>query len=222
MPEWQTRHNMKHLDFWFDPVSPYAYLAFECLPEALIGLSYSVSYRPIVFAALLKHWQHKGPAEIEPKRAWTFRQVHWLAHRHGIALDTPVIHPFNPIALSRLAWACAPPGRTPSRYVCETILRHVWVGAGDAQATERMQALQDALAPRVDPASDLIKQRLRSATDEALAKGLFGVPTIGVEDRLFWGFDALPMVAADLAGDAWFAAEHWQAAGQPRPGVVRR
>ena len=44
------------IDFWFDPVSPYAYLAFEHLPEALVGLSYSVSYRPLLFGALLKHF----------------------------------------------------------------------------------------------------------------------------------------------------------------------
>ena len=72
---------MTPIDFWFDPVSPYGYLAFERLPEAFVGLSYTVAYRPIVFGALLKAFAHKGPAEIEPKRAWTFRQVHWLGHR---------------------------------------------------------------------------------------------------------------------------------------------
>ena len=44
---------MKHLDFWFDPISPFAYLAFERLPQALEGLSYEVAYRPILFAAFL-------------------------------------------------------------------------------------------------------------------------------------------------------------------------
>ena len=102
---------MTSVDFWFDPISPYAYLAFERLPEAFVGLSYTVAYRPIVFAALLKAFAHKGPAEIEPKRAWTFRQVHWLGHRAGIPIDTPLRHPFNPIALSRLAWAAAPEGQ---------------------------------------------------------------------------------------------------------------
>ena len=66
---------MTHIDFYFDPISPYAYLAFERLPEALQGLSYSVSYRPVLFAGMLAHHGQKGPAEIEPKRAWTFRQV---------------------------------------------------------------------------------------------------------------------------------------------------
>lgn len=213
---------MKHIDFWFDPVSPYAWLAFARLPEALAGLSYNVAYRPIVFAALLKHWGQKGPAEIEPKRAWTFRQVHWLAHRHGIALDTPARHPFNPIALSRLAWACAPPGRTPSRYVCEKVLRHVWIGGDEAEAADRLQALTASLAPAADPGSDAVKLRLRSASDEAVAKGLFGVPTLGVDDKLFWGLDGLEMVAACMAEDAWFDAGHWQREGQPRPGIARR
>ena len=74
---------MKTLEFWFDPVSPYAYLAFERLPEALAGFSYSVNYRPILFAALLKHWGHKGPAEIPPKRIYIFKDVLRSAGRSG-------------------------------------------------------------------------------------------------------------------------------------------
>jgi len=213
---------MKALGFWFDPVSPYAYLAFERLPEALAGLSYSVGYRPILFAALLKHWGHKGPAEIEPKRAWTFRQVQWLAHRQGIPLDTPARHPFNPIALSRLAWATAPEGATPNRYACATILAHVWQGGGaDAEEPSRLAALREQLAPRLDPASDRVKQSLRDASDAALGKGIFGVPTIEVDGRLFWGVDALPMLAAYLRGDPWFDGPDWELAGALRPGVVR-
>ena len=213
---------MKTLDFWFDPISPYAYLAFERLPEAFAGLSYNVAYRPIVFAALLKAFDHKGPAEIEPKRAWTFRQVHWLGHHHGIAMDTPARHPFSPIALSRLAWATAPEAATPSRYACQTILHHVWRGGEDAEDPARLAALTARLAPRLDPASDAVKQRLRDETDTALAHGLFGVPTIAIDDKLFWGFDALDMAAACLRGDPWFDASHWQSEGAARPGVKRR
>jgi 2-hydroxychromene-2-carboxylate isomerase len=212
---------MTQVDFWFDPVSPYAYLAFERLPEALVGLSYTVAYRPIVFAALLKAHAHKGPAEIEPKRAWTFRQVHWLAHRAAIPIDTPLRHPFNPIALSRLAWATAREGATPSRFVCEQILRHVWRGGADAEDPARHAALLVGLAPYVDPASDANKQRLRDATEAALARGVFGVPTLGVGDKLFWGFDSLDMVAGCLRGDPWFGQAHWEREGNPRVGVVR-
>jgi 2-hydroxychromene-2-carboxylate isomerase len=212
---------MKSVEFWFDPVSPYGYLAFERLPEALVGLSYRVAYRPIVLAALLKAFQQKGPAEIEPKRAWTFRQVHWLGHRAGIAIETPERHPFNPIALSRLAWAAAAAGATPNRYVCETILRHVWRGGADAEEPRRLAALTAALAPRLDPASVEVKQRLRDETDAALARGVFGVPTIGIDDRLFWGFDALDLAAAAMRGDPWFDGPAWQREGATRPGIKR-
>ena len=109
---------MKRLTFWFDVISPYAYLAFERLPEALAGLPVAISYRPLLFAGLLNQWGQKGPAEIEPKRAWTFRHVAWLAHRYGVTLQTPAQHPFNPLALLRLATACAPMGEMPGRSVC--------------------------------------------------------------------------------------------------------
>lgn len=213
---------MKHLQFWFDPVSPYAYLAFEHLPQALEGISYSVDYRPVLFAGLLKQWGQKGPAEIEPKRAWTFRQIAWLGHLHGIEIATPAQHPFNPLALLRLLIACAPDGGTPNRRACEAVFRHVWIGGADANDATRLAALTQELAPVRDPNGEAVKQALKDQTAAALARGIFGVPTIEVDGRLFWGLDALPMLAASLRGDAWFDGPAWDAAGAPRAGVVRR
>jgi len=207
---------MKAITFWFDPISPFAYLAFEHLPQALEGCSYAVEYRPVLFAGLLAHWGQKGPAEIEPKRAWTFRHVAWWAHQHGIAIDTPAQHPFNPLPLLRLAMACG-----PNRRVVEAVMRHVWIGGADATDPARVAALTQALAPTRDPASAEVKNELRAATDEAIARGVFGVPTFELDGRLFWGVDALPMLRAALLGDPWFDGPAWDAAARPRPGVVR-
>ncbi len=213
---------MKTIDFWFDPISPFAYLAFERLPEALAGLSYRVAYRPVVFGALLKHWDHKGPAEIEPKRQWTFRHVHWLAHRSGVPLATPARHPFNSLALSRLAWATAAEGATPSRFACDAVLSFVWCGEGaDAEDATRLATLRETLSPRLDPADAAVKHQLRDATSDAVARGVFGVPTLGVDDKLFWGLDSLEMAAAYLRGDDWFEGPHWQREGAARPGLQR-
>jgi 2-hydroxychromene-2-carboxylate isomerase len=212
---------MKQLTFWFDPISPFAYLAFEQMPQVLEGLSYSVRYRPVLFAGMLKTWGQKGPAEIEPKRAWTFRQVQWLAHRHGIELQTPAQHPFNPLALLRLLLACADDGVAPNRHACERVLRHVWQGGLDANEPQRLAALTLALTPAHDPSDPAVKQALKASTDEAIAAGLFGVPTIEVDGRLFWGLDSLDMVAAYLRGDAWFDGPAWQLAGEPRSGITR-
>ena len=211
---------MKRLVFDFDVVSPYAYLAFERLPEALEGLSHEVVYRPVLFAGLLQHWGQKGPAEIAPKRAWTYRQVGWLAAQHGIELRMPAAHPFNPLALLRLAWACASAG-APNRRVCEAVLRHVWVGGAAADDAQRLAALEAELNPALDPRSDAVKEQLRSATAQAVAEGAFGVPTIHVDGRVFWGLDALPMLAAYLRGDPWFDGPGWGAADTP-VGAQRR
>jgi 2-hydroxychromene-2-carboxylate isomerase len=209
---------MHNIDFWFDPISPFAYLAFEQLPQALEGCSYAVNYRPVLLAGLLAHWGQKGPAEIEPKRAWTFRHLAWLAQRSGIELQVPATHPFNPLPLLRLALAAG-----PNRRVVEAVMRHVWRGGGDdAVDPARLQALQQALAPAREPAADAVKAELRAATDAAIARGVFGVPTFDLDGRLFWGLDALPMLRAALLGDPWFVGPGWDHAALPRPGVVRR
>lgn len=213
---------MQRLVFHLDPVSPYAYLAFEALPQALEGCSYWVEYRPVLFAGLLQHHGQKGPAEIEPKRAWTFRQVAWRAHELGVPLQVPARHPFNPLALLRLMLACAPAGQMPNRRVVEAVLHHVWRGDGaDAEDPARLAALAASLAPVRDPAGAEVKAELRALTESAVAGGLFGVPAIETGGRLFWGLDALPMVAAALRGDPWFDGPDWDAAGAPRPGVRR-
>jgi 2-hydroxychromene-2-carboxylate isomerase len=197
---------MKRITFWLDFISPYAYLAFEQLPQALEGMSYEVEYRPVLFAGLLKHHGQLGPAEIPGKREWTYRQVLWQANAHGIPMQMPAAHPFNPLGLLRLALACG-----PNRYVCETLFRHVWRGGEDAADPGRLQALRQQLAPSRDPASDDVKNALKASTDAAIAAGVFGVPTFAVDDKLFWGFDALPMLRAYLLDDDWFQSE-WSSA----------
>ena len=199
---------MKHITFYLDFVSPYAYLAFEQLPLALMGHSYSVSYKPILLAALLKHHGQLGPAEISGKREWTYRQVLWHAKTQGVDLQMPSQHPFNPLPLLRLAMACDAQG-LPNRYVCETVFKHVWQGGLGATDDQRLQAVTDLLAPSQGPQSQQVKAQL----DEAIAHGVFGVPTFKVDGKLFWGLDALPMLQAYLAGDPWFETVWDTAAG---------
>jgi 2-hydroxychromene-2-carboxylate isomerase len=211
---------MKQITFYLDFISPYAYLAFEKLPQALEGLSFSIDHRPVLFAAFLQQHGQLGPAEIKPKRDWTYRQVLWTGQSHGIPIRMPAAHPFNPLPLLRLALACGRAG-TANRYVCETIFRHVWRGGADAGDAQRFEALKQALAPARDPASGDVKAELKANTDEALARGLFGVPTFAVDDKLFWGFDALPMLRAYLEGHAWFEGGDWDAAAS-LPAAVSR
>ena len=211
---------LKHITFYLDFISPYAYLAFERLPRALEGLSYSVDYQPVLFAGILQHHGQLGPAEIEGKRDWTYRQVQWLAGQQATPLDMPAAHPFNPLALLRLALACGDKGQV-NRYVCESIFRHVWLGAQDAADAARLATLRAQLAPAQDPGSEEVKAQLKANTSRAIAAGVFGVPAMLVDDKVFWGLDALPMLRDYLSGGAWFAAGHWDAAAKVPVGTAR-
>ena len=218
---------MHTLRFWFDPVSPFAWLAFQQLPLALSGISHRVVYTPVFLGPLLRAHGQLGPAEVPPKRAWTYRHVQWLAHQLAEPLEMPLRHPFNPVALLRLALAAAVPGAPDAcnRDVAETVFRHVWTGGADATDPQRLAQLRDTLAAHqhargrtlADPESDAIKAQLRTNTEAALAAGVFGVPSVQVGERVFWGLDSLPMLAACLRGDPWFEGPGWHDDAADRP-----
>ena len=185
---------MPTADWYFDFVSPFAYLQSEQL--GLLG-NVRIRYRPVLFAGLLQAHDHKGPAEIARKRVFTYRFAVWQARRLGIAFKMPPEHPFNPLPLLRLALAC---DCTPD--AVHRIFRFVWrdgrmpdlpIEWAELVADLR---LPDAQARIADPD---VKDALRRNTDEAIARGVFGVPTLAIGDELFWGADATQM-AAELPG----------------------
>ncbi len=212
---------MKTITFYLDFISPYAWLAFQALPQALQGISHRVVHKPVLFGAMLKHHGQLGPAEIPAKRDWTYRQVLWLAHQQGCELKLPAAHPFNPLGLLRLAVACDSDGE-PNRYVCEQVFRHVWCSGEDAADAQRLQALTAQLQPTRDPADPEVKQALQANTEEAIQRGLFGVPSFVVDDKVFWGLDALPMLRAWLTGHAWFEGGDWEAVQHTAVGIRRQ
>lgn len=214
---------MKHITFYLDFVSPYAWLAFERLPDVLEGLSYSLDYQPVLLGALLQQHGNPGPAGIAPKRDWTYRHVSWLGQAQGTPLQMPARHPFNPLPLLRQALACSDAGRI-NRFVAGAVLRHVWQGGQDALDAGRLAALAAALAEQLRPGQDrhseTPKALLRANTAAAQAAGVFGVPTFEVDGKLFWGLDSLPMLRACLDGDAWFAGRDWEALRQIPSGLA--
>lgn len=212
---------MHHIDFWFDVISPYAHLAFHRLPTELKGLSYSVRYRPALFAGLLKHHGQLGPAEIPAKKLWTFRQVNWLAQHHGIALQAPSTHPFNPLAILRLLLQAGPGDGSCNRHQAEQALAHVWQSGGqDACADNRIQTLAAGLLNN-DHVAPSAKAQLLANGEEAIRLGIFGVPSFVCQGQVFWGADALPMLKEFLHGSPWFSSTCWTQAA-PSDGVQRR
>ena len=220
---------MKEIHFYFDVISPYAWLAFQALPKSLEGISHTVRYHPVVFGAMLKHHGQLGPAEMPGKRDWTYRQVMWLAKQQGTVLQMPASHPFNSLALQRMAVATSPKGE-PARDVVEAIFKHVWCSGLEATDEARIAELQKHLTQllqvsrpgfQIDIQSPEVKQQLLQQTQAAIDIGLFGVPSMVVDGQVFWGQDALPMLRAYLDGDAWFQTSDWLDVGKLPVGIKR-
>lgn len=194
---------MRTGDWYFDFISPFAYLQSEQLQQ--LAPFVRLRYRPVLFAGLLQHWGQKGPAEIDAKRQFTFEFCIWQAERLGIPFKMPPLHPFNPLALLRLATAA---DSRPE--IIHAIFRFVWQDGRLPDTPLEWLELTSLLGLPHEEAhisASRVKDDLRAATDEAIARGVFGVPTIVVDDRLFWGLDATDMALDYLQGAPVFASE---------------
>jgi 2-hydroxychromene-2-carboxylate isomerase len=207
----------READWYFDYLSPYPYLQMWRFPELPADLV--IRPRPVVFAALLNHWGHKGPAEIPAKNRQTYYYTLWLAQQRGLDFVGPPRHPFNPLPLLRLTIAA---GSTLD--AVRIIYAHVWGEGGDAEAPESIDRLgaklgiTDVHAAIGDPS---VKDHLRANTDEAISRGVFGVPTFAFAGELFWGDDATPLFTAFLQDPDMFRREPYARAQRVRPSAVR-
>jgi 2-hydroxychromene-2-carboxylate isomerase len=219
---------MRQLTFYFDPISPYAYLAFHALPQALQGHSIAVQYKPILFAALLQANGQKGPAEIPGKREWTYRQVLWSAQQLGIPMALPKAHPFNPLALLRALLAGADASGCVNRYLTGLAFDHVWREGSDAADPACIKDFSAQVAAHCEASgralveADDVKTQLRRNTEDALTLGVFGVPTAHIEGHNFWGADGLAMLTDYLSHPEWFLSDEYQRVGELPIGVNRQ
>lgn len=206
----------KTLNWYFDFVSPFAYLQASRLDG--FAMHALVRCKPILLAAVLNHVGQKGPAEIAPKRSWTFEHVAWLARQCNTPLKLPRAHPFNPLPLLRLAIV-----KGCNVDVVQRLFAYVWRDGHLPDEPEPWNALLAELgvsAPELDAPE--VKKALRENTDEAIAASVFGVPTSIVDGHLFWGFDATAMIYAFLNGDPFFESDALSAARALPQGVSRR
>jgi 2-hydroxychromene-2-carboxylate isomerase len=203
------------LSFYFDYISPYAYIAWHRLQSFAQEHDLNIELRPTVFAGLLNRYGHKGPAEIEPKRLYMFRDCTRLAAELGVPFEPPASHPFNPLPPLRASLLEMP---EPTRRALVTrLFAATWAESQDVSSPEVVAEVCDEVgvhdaAERIQDPD--VKQRLREVGEEAIALGAFGVPTFVVDEELFFGNDSFPHVARFLAGDDPFKqadAERWLA-----------
>lgn len=191
---------MLQATWYFDFISPFAYLQSRRLAE--IEQHYAVTPVPVLFAGLLKHHGHLGPAEIPAKRRFTYQQIVWRAQQMGLAIQFPAGHPFNPLPLLRMCIA-----RGSDAQVLHRLFAFVWRDGLTPDDSSQFEDLCAELALKPDDIrTDQVKQALISNTDEAIKRGVFGVPTLTTQNQLFWGEDATDMAIAYAQGNAVFQA----------------
>jgi len=191
------------IHFYFDYISSNAYLAWTQLPEVAGRHGASVVPVPVLFAGLLEAHGQLGPAEILPKAYWMARNNLRKAALLGVPLRPPAFHPFNPLLALRISSLALPdPGR---RALIDRLFRAVWVAGLHVSEPDVVETLaSEAGLPGAELVAEAgrpeAKALLRRQTDDAISKGVFGVPAMRVGQELFWGYDDLPFLDLFLAG----------------------
>ncbi len=187
---------MKRIDWYFDYISPYAYLQSQRLGE-FAGIA-EIRPVPVLFAGLLNATGNLGPAELPAKRLWTYRFCQFTAGRLGVPFRMPPAHPFNPLRILRLSIAL-----DGDLAAIDAIFRFVWAEGREPNA--EWPALTEALGAAdadVLIAQEPVKAALKENTDAAVAAGIFGVPTLAIDGEYFWGVDGTDFAHAYLADPA--------------------
>ena len=189
--------------FCFDVISPYAYLTWTQIHAVAARNGRDVEPVPVVFGALLKANGQLGPAEIPAKRAWMTRDILRKAARLGLPLAPPATHPFNPLLALRMV--SQPLDDATRERLIDRLFRAAWSESRPLQEPEVLAELASqlgldgrALLARCEEPA--VKDALRTQTESALAAGIFGVPSMRVDDEIFWGYDDFPHLELYLQG----------------------
>ena len=183
---------MQKINFFFDFLSPYSYFAWKNHSNQLDrGL---FEYRPILMGKLFAHWDIKGPGEIAPKRYTMLKSCFRYAKKNNIDFIPPTEHPFNPLYVLRLAtYECA---KEQQFEVIDCLWDMIWARGEKAdepqviETTLKNAGLEHELLMERSFSKEA-KIAVKQNTKEAVAKGLFGVPSFVVDNEFFWGNDSL-------------------------------
>ena len=213
---------VRQADWYFDFISPYAYLQFHQLSR--LPKDVEIRLKPTLFAGLLNFWGQLGPAEIPEKKRHTFQLCRWRAARLDLQFKAPPRHPFNPLATLRLAIATGATMKSVG-----IIFDYLWAEGQDAQDLDSLRVLADRLGVqdlKTATGDEAVKTVLRSNTEEACAAGVYGVPSFVIDGVSFWGDDMMEMMLEWLDDpnilddpESHRIANLPAAAVRPRPGV---
>ncbi len=189
---------MSSLTFWFDVHSPWVYLASFRVGDIARKHGLGLRWRPLHLPRLLDEIGGHKPLEASPARVAWFRQdiLDW-AELQGVPLR---YHPQYPLRNSRALRACLLAGdEGRAEAFVRRVLRGYWAEEADITDLDQLalwgiEAGLDPDAVKAAAVSDAFKDRLEANTQEAIGRGVFGVPTIDTGLRLYFGNDRLDLL----------------------------
>ncbi len=193
----------KPLEFYFDYLSPYAYFAWKRIELFCADHHLELVIKPVVFGKLLDHWGHLGPAEIPPKREWLIKSCMHYAASNNLPFNLPKYHPFNSLSALRASLKIVS-GDHQSNLI-SAIFDAGWGQGQDIGDTEVIVALAEEAGLQADTLRENIsrlevKDALKENTEEALSRGVFGIPTMIFDDEIFWGNDQFDYLSQIIEG----------------------
>jgi 2-hydroxychromene-2-carboxylate isomerase len=196
---------MKTIEFWFDFGSPTTYLAHTQLPRIARETGADLVYRPMLLGGVFKASGNVSPVTVAAKGRWMLQDLQRWARHWGVPFTFNPHFPINTLTLMRGAIGLQL--RQPAdfgRYV-DAVFTALWVRPRDLGDPATLAAVLgaagfDAEAFAALVADPEVKAALVAATEEAVARGAFGAPTIFVGETMFFGQDRLDFVRAELQG----------------------
>lgn len=194
---------MKTFEFWFDFGSPAAYLAFTQIPRLEAETGATAIYRPMLLGGVFQATGNRAPATVPAKGAYIFVDFERFAKHYGVPFNNNPHFPINTVLLMRGAVGMQQQDASRFMAYCSLMFKAIWVDSlnmSDA-ATVGSVLHQAGFDPQAlltlanEPAT---KEALRSATQVAVTRGVFGAPTFFVGDQMFWGQDRLDFVKEAL------------------------
>ena len=193
----------KQVDFFFDVGSPASYLAWTQTGAIAREAGATVAYKPMLLGGVFQATGNASPATVPAKGAYTFTDFDRFAKRYGVPIQRNPHFPINTLTLMRAITGMQMRHAERFEAFTQAVFEAIWVKAlnlnDPAVAAGALQAAgfdaAEVLALAADPD---VKARLKTVTDEAIARGVFGAPTMFVGEQMFWGQDRLDWVKEAL------------------------
>ncbi len=190
------------IEFFWDPASPYTYLAATQIDALAARHDARVVWKPFLLGKAFEATGNRAPATIPAKGKYLFQDLRLWAKHYGVPFRFPQVFPVA--SLTALRIACALPAEQVGTWA-KAVMNAYWTREQDIGQAEVLKAVAaelgwdgDALLARTqEPA---VKDTLKANTDEAISRGVFGAPTFFIDRHMFWGNDRLPLMDAILSG----------------------